>query len=326
MPVLADDDKGPALTIGLVNNMPDAALQATEQQFTSLLHKASGSRAVRLRKLSLPGLPRGPQAAASMAAHYATTDTLGRNRLDGMIVTGCEPRAPALRDEPYWPALAALCDWAAAHTASTLWSCLAAHAAVLHLDGVERRRLPAKRSGVFACEPTGSHPLVEAGGEPMSVPHSRWNDLPEADLVRAGYTVLTRSPEAGVDLFVKDRGSSRFVFFQGHPEYELETVGREYRRDVARFIRGERPDYPGLPRDYFDSATETAFLAVQQRAIQGSGAGPGAVALRDLPRDPGFRPGLAEGWQATVVPVFTRWLETLDAKSRTGRQPASIAA
>ena len=42
-----------------------------------------------------------------------------------------------------------------------------------------------------------------------------------------GYTILSRSPEAGVDSFVK-RTRSTFVSFQGHPEYEAATLFREY--------------------------------------------------------------------------------------------------
>ena len=44
-----------------------------------------------------------------------------------------------------------LVDWAKDHTASTIWSCLAAHAAVLHSDGIERRALEHKLFGVFDC-------------------------------------------------------------------------------------------------------------------------------------------------------------------------------
>ena len=42
-------DRGKHIEIGLVNNMPDAALQATERQFSSLLEAASGRLDVRLR-------------------------------------------------------------------------------------------------------------------------------------------------------------------------------------------------------------------------------------------------------------------------------------
>jgi hypothetical protein len=41
-----------ALRIGLVNNMPDAALRSTERQFRDLLASAAGERAVELKLFS----------------------------------------------------------------------------------------------------------------------------------------------------------------------------------------------------------------------------------------------------------------------------------
>lgn len=291
------------VTIGLVNNMPDAALQATERQFTTLLAAAAGDRPVRLRLLALPGVARSPETAAEIAARYGSTDILGGQPLDGLIVTGCEPVAQHLTDEPFWPDFTRLVDWAASHTVSTLWSCLAAHGAVLHRDGIARRRLPSKRSGLYGCTAVAADPLLAGVPPRLAMPHSRWNDLAEDDLVAHGYTVLTRSAEAGVDLFAKPAGSL-FVFVQGHPEYDLDSLAREYRRDVARFLKAERADYPTLPHAYFDAATEAAFAAVQRRAQ----ADRSAVGLRDLPRAIGFAPALAAAWQATVVPVFGNWL------------------
>ncbi len=316
MPVLLDIPAAPrpdALAIGLVNNMPDAALQATERQFTTLIGKAAGDRPVRLHLFALPGVERGPEAARMLAERYASTKSLPQTPLDALIVTGCEPRASALTDEPFWPDFARLVDWATANTVSTFWSCLAAHAAVLHLDGIARHRLPHKRTGIFACEGVRPHALLAGARGPFVVPHSRWNDLREPELEARGYTVLTRSPEAGVDLFVKEAGpdgGSLLVFFQGHPEYEPDSIAREYRRDVARFLRGERDDYPGMPHGYFDPATEATLQELRARAL----ADRRNVALKDLPRHTVLRDGLSETWQESLVPVFANWLAWVAAK------------
>ena len=68
-----------------------------------------------------------------------------------MIVTGAEPIAATLPEEPFWQDLTDMIDWAKTNTRSTIWSCLAAHAAVLHLDGIERQRLDTKCSGIYDC-------------------------------------------------------------------------------------------------------------------------------------------------------------------------------
>ena len=113
-------------------------------------------------------------------------------QIDGLIVTGAEPNAATLSEEPFWQDLAEIIDWAEANTRSTIWSCLAAHAAVLHLDGIERHRLDAKCSGVFDCTKTGDHWLTENVASPLKVSHSRLNELRDGDLTARGYQVLTR--------------------------------------------------------------------------------------------------------------------------------------
>ncbi len=53
-----------SLEIGIVNNMPDATLAATERQFKALIDHATAGRRVRVRFFALPGITarrrRGP--------------------------------------------------------------------------------------------------------------------------------------------------------------------------------------------------------------------------------------------------------------------------
>ena len=164
---------------------------------------ASHDRLVTLRHFSLPELPRAAAAQAYISQSYEDLSELWSSRLDGLIVTGTEPRASTLTDEPYWPTLTKLVEWAEGHTYSTVWSCLAAHAAVLHIDGIERRRLRKKLSGVFDCAKAAEHRIVAGAPSSWSVPHSRYNDLASDELIAHGYRVLSSSVEAGADLFIK---------------------------------------------------------------------------------------------------------------------------
>ncbi|MDF0521604.1 homoserine O-succinyltransferase [Bradyrhizobium yuanmingense] len=258
-------DAGAELTIGLVNNMPDAALKATERQFMKLLQAAAGSRRIRFHCFSLPSVKRSPEAKWHVESEYSNLSDLEHGKFDGLIVTGAEPIAPELDGEPYWRDLTNLVDWAKANTRSTIWSCLAAHAAVLHLDGIERRRLPAKCHGIFDCEIAANDTLTRSASAPLKVSHSRLNEIAEDDLVQAGYQVLTRSQEAGVDVFVRQY-ASRFVFFQGHPEYDALSLQREYLRDIGRYLARERETYPRVPVSYFDAATEEKLARFERKA------------------------------------------------------------
>ncbi|SED81119.1 homoserine O-succinyltransferase [Rhizobiales bacterium GAS191] len=291
------------IEIGLINNMPDAALQATERQFIELLDAAAGEFTVRMHFLSLPQVPRGDTVASHLQATYADMGELAAGRLDALIVTGTEPRAASLDQEPYWDSLTEIIDWAEHNTISTIWSCLAAHAAVLHLDGVRRHTLREKRFGVFACTPISDDPLLSGMPTPLSIPHARCNELKESELVSHGYRVLTRSSEAGVDMFVK-QWRSLFVFFQGHPEYDVDSLLREYRRDIGRFLRGESESCPPIPKNYFDARSESALLAFEA----GGRADRSPEMLASFPDDLVIRSELVRNWRASAIPVIRNWL------------------
>ena len=299
----------PRIEIGLVNNMPDTALQATERQFTSLLHEAARDDfEVNISLYGLAALPRSEQARTVMRGRYASSATLKRSGADAVIVTGAEPKAADLRDEVYWDELASLVDWARASTVASLWSCLAAHAAVLHLDGIVRQPLEAKCSGVFTFERVAQHPLGDGLPGLVRNPHSRKNALPVAELEAKGYRILTLSPRAGADVFVRP-GQSLFVFLQGHPEYDGDSLLREYCRDISRYLRGEQPLYPHSPFGYFDAETERSFRALAVRARQGpdqrllSWVGEIAAAMKP-----------ARPWRAHAVMLMRNWLEIIAAE------------
>jgi homoserine O-succinyltransferase/O-acetyltransferase len=253
------------IDIGLINNMPDAALNATERQFLALLRAAAGDIAVHLTLYTLPEVPR-TDFGREQVSRYSDFRNLWSSHHDGLIVTGTEPRAADLKDEPYWDSLTKVLEWAESHTYSTILSCLAAHAGILHLDGIVRRPLGDKRFGVFECVRVSDHPLTAAAPSHLQMPQSRWNEIPEEALLACGYRVLTRSEDAGVDAFVKER-KSLFVFFQGHPEYDATTLLLEYRRDIGRFLRRERDTYPPMPHGYFDEETVEALTALRERAL-----------------------------------------------------------
>src|SRR5580693_2032983 len=207
-----------AIRIALVNNMPDAALEDTELQFFDLLDAASGDVPVVVKLYSLTGVPRGDRGMRRLNSFYYGLDDLWNTQVDAMIMTGTEPQQANLRHEPYWCNLASVLDWAERNTVSTVLSCLAAHAGVLHSDGIERHRLSDKQFGVFEAA-VCDHEFTRHAASQMRFPHSRWNEVQEESLTSCGYTVLTKSAQAGVDAFVKQKRKSLFLHFQGHPEY-----------------------------------------------------------------------------------------------------------
>jgi homoserine O-succinyltransferase len=309
------------MVIALLNNMPDTALQATETQFSQLLRSAAGAQPLRLRLSSLPELPRSDAARAHLARSYWSLADIVADPPDALIVTGTEPRAPRLTDEPYWQSFLELLAWAQANTIASVWSCLAAHAAVLACDGIERQRLAIKRCGVYQHSILAGHPLLTDVSAPLAMPHSRWNELPPAALRQAGYTLLSWSADAGADAFVRHE-RSLMLFFQGHPEYEDTTLLKEYRRDVGRYLNAQQPHYPTLPCGYLSAAAEAALAAFQARALA---ARTGAL-LESFPFA-AVAAGLQNTWHAPAVAIYRNWLAFIAAARAAPRaaEPVSLA-
>ena len=233
------------IVVGIVNNMPDRALADTERQFAELLEEAGQEFDIRLRLYALDSVPRSPDTLRAMRGRYRSARALRRTRHDALIVTGAEPSEQRLTDEKFWGELLSVLDIARTRTRSTIFSCLAAHGAVLHWDSIERIALPTKLSGVFRSHLVELHPLMSGLGRAFSTPHSRLNGLDEATLQERGYRILARS-DAGADIFVKE-GDSLLVFLQGHPEYDAHSLIREFRRDLLRYLRGARETLPEPP-------------------------------------------------------------------------------
>jgi len=297
------------IRIAFVNNMPDAALEDTEMQFFELLEAAASDVPLRVKLYTLSGVPRGERGQEHLSRFYFSTDDLFDQQFDGMIMTGTEPRQSNLRDEPYWGALANVFDWAECNTVSTVLSCLAAHASVLHSDGIKRHPLSDKQCGVFAFTKAGNHELTSGTGDLVHFPHSRWNEVQADALTACGYLVLTHSVEGGVDSFVKQKQRSLFVHFQGHPEYDAQTLLKEYRRDIRRFLKRERETYPPMPKGYFDAAA--VKLAADFREL---GLSDRREELMEGFPEAALVGSLQKTWLSAAVSIYRNWLRYVAMK------------
>jgi homoserine O-succinyltransferase/O-acetyltransferase len=316
MPLLPFDARRPdTLVVGLVNNMPDPALKTTEWQMRDLLSRAAGAQTVSLRIFSLSEVPRSGMGRDYVRQHHEDIAALWRDGVDGLVVTGTEPKAARFEDEPYWPALERLIDWAEENTASAIWSCLASHAAAYHLDGIERQPLEQKMFGVFDCDRVIEHPLVN-GLLRWKTPHSRLNAVEAEALEAAGYQILSHSREAGVDMFIKQR-QSLFVFLQGHPEYDDVALFGEYRRDLRRFLNGENDRYPELAYGYFSEEVTDQLLDFRARATVHRDP----ALLRQFPAA-AIGAQLTAPWRETATHLYTNWLACLAASP--AQQPSSL--
>ncbi len=294
-------DRGRRLRVALINNMPDSALFSTQRQFIRLLEAGAEEFEISVAFMSLGSVKRSEEALREMAGLYRAASQLAAEAPDAVIITGAEPRAEELEQEPYWSELCGLFDVARRSAYSTLASCLAAHAIALRLDGVRRRRFERKWSGLYPIEVISAHPLTEGvGGAPT--PHSRWNGLEASDLIARGYRILTSAGAAGVDMFVKD-DDHLLLCLQGHPEYDSDTLAREFRRDVTRALAGAAA--PHVPDSYYAPEVERQIVSHLERMLSGAEA-------PHLPQMAMIGPEAT--WRAQGARVIANWLNAIRAR------------
>jgi len=239
------------LHIGLLNMMPDAALSATERQFFRLVGESNSIAQFYMHPFTLSELPRSEKGRAHIEKYYETFEQIKAQGLDALIITGANVTGSELSEEPFWQPLIEVIDWAYENVTSTLCSCLATHAVLEFRYNQKRKPLGYKRWGVYYHHVTNrDHPLVNGVNTKFDVPHSRYNEIDHAQFEQAGLHILAESKDAGVHLAVSE-DQFRLVFFQGHPEYDIISLLKEYKREIVLFSRGKRNDYPPFPDNYF---------------------------------------------------------------------------
>lgn len=249
------------LHIGLLNMMPDAALQATERQFIHLVGSANPIAQFYVYPFSLPELNRSEKAEEHVRRHYFAFDELAEAGLDALIITGANVIEPNLVEEAFWEPLMDVVRWARDNVTSTFCSCLATHALVKHYHDIDRRHLPQKQWGVYSHRVTRpDHPMLRDVNTRFDAPHSRHNDVSRQQFENAGCHVLAES-DIGVHLAVSP-DQFRILYFQGHPEYGAISLLKEFKREYNRYIAGERDRLPRLPENFFTADGERQAAAL----------------------------------------------------------------
>jgi homoserine O-succinyltransferase len=290
------------LHIGFLNMMPDAALQATERQFIRLVGGCNRIAQFFVYPFSLPGLERSEDTLAYIERYYSKFEDLRRDGLDALIITGANVANPALDQEPFWDPLIEIARWATDNVASILCSCLATHALLKHFHGIERQPLPAKRWGVYSHRVSANHPLLREINTRFDVPHSRFNDISRQQFENAGLTVLVESENDGVHMAVSP-DQLRVIYMQGHPEYDVNSLLKEFRRELHRYASGQR-DAPPLPENYFSAAAADVARKNLERAATARDSG---SAFEDtLEQDAGAL--LDNTWGDTAKAIINNWL------------------
>ena len=167
-----------------------------------------------------------------MESFYHTFDEIKNRRYDGMIITGAPVENLEFEDVDYWQELCCIMEWSKTNVHCTLHICWGAQAGLYYHYGLQKRQLPEKLFGVYEHTVLKRNsPIFRGFDDTFYAPHSRWTEIPQEEIRKVpGLELMAVSEAAGV-FAVKEKSGSQF-FVMGHPEYDRDTLAKEYFRDV----------------------------------------------------------------------------------------------
>ena len=229
------------LEIAIVNLMPTKV--DTEIQLLRLL--ANTPLQINIHLVQMEGHVSKHTGREHLERFYLSSDEVFTKRFDGMIITGAPVEQLKFEQVDYWEPLCRLMDYAKKNVYSTLYICWGAMAGLYHLYGINKHLLPQKLSGIYYSRliaPT--EPLLRGFDDYFPVPTSRYTMI-EPSEVEAVHSlqVLAKSKDTG--LTIAKSVDNRSIFMTGHLEYDVDTLAKEYRRDVERGLDIH------LPMNYF---------------------------------------------------------------------------
>ncbi len=217
------------LQILLLNLMPTKVV--TETQFSRLL--GNTPLQVELTLMHTSSHRSKNTSEEHLLAFYSTFDEIKHRKFDGMIITGAPVEHLPFEEVEYWDELCEIMDWSVTHVQSTFHICWGAQAGLYHHYGIGKHQLDKKMFGIFphSADSKGSM-LFRGFDDVFMVPHSRHTGVRREDIEAVPeLKIRASSPEAGV--FAVTIREGRQIFITGHPEYDADTLKKEYLRDVA---------------------------------------------------------------------------------------------
>lgn len=172
---------------------------------------------------------------------YEDFSSVRNKKWDGFIITGAPVEKYEFEDVDYWDELREIMDWSENNVTSTMHICWGAQAGLYYRYGVRKYDLPKKLSGIYEHHTFHRKtPLVRGFDDSFFVPHSRYTGVSKEDIVNNPHLEIVAGSEvAGPYLIIGDGGKN--IFVTGHPEYDVLTLDKEYKRDKKK---GLNPDIP----------------------------------------------------------------------------------
>jgi len=238
---LEKGDQEDLLQIAILNLMP--LKEDTELQ---LLRKLSTSgKSIKItffNVISYIGKTTNPE---HMKKFYSTFEEIKERKFDGLIITGAPVEQIEFEDVIYWTELTRIMEWSKTNVKSTLYICWGAQAGLYYHYGINKSLMDSKKFGIFKHNVLDKESKIINGFEEGFVaPHSRHTTVEEEKILQnPELTITSTSDEAGV--FIVENKKANQIFVTGHLEYAVDTLDKEYRRDISKGLKIE------IPQNYY---------------------------------------------------------------------------
>ena len=212
-----------------LNLMPTK--KTTEIQFARLL----GNSPLQIELTLMRTASYAPRNTESgyLRRFYRCLDDVRDEYFDGLIITGAPVEKMAFDAVDYWAELVEIMEWSRQHCFRRLGICWGGQALLYHFHGVEKHIMEAKRFGIYDHKLTAkASRLLNGFTDSFPMPVSRYTENRLEDIAHVPcLEVLVSSDETGAGI-VRDTPSGD-LYVLNHLEYDAETLGAEYRRDLA---------------------------------------------------------------------------------------------
>lgn len=226
------------LEVAILNLMP--LKEDTELQ---LLRKLSASgKNIKITFVNVTSYKSKTTAPEHMERFYSTFEEIKNKYFDGLIITGAPVEQMPFEEVDYWDELVKIMNWSEEHAKSTLHICWGAQAGLYHHYGIDKHLIPNKMFGIFEHKIDNKNSKILSGfSDGFKAPHSRHTTVYKEDIEKVPeLEVVSESDKAGV--FIVENKEKNQLFVTGHLEYAIDTLDKEYKRDLSKGLKIEMPE------------------------------------------------------------------------------------
>lgn len=226
------------LEVAILNLMP--LKEDTELQ---LLRKLSASgKNIKITFVNVMSYKSKTTALEHMERFYSTFEEIKNKYFDGLIITGAPVEQMPFEEVDYWDELVKIMNWSEEHAKSTLHICWGAQAGLYYHYGIDKHLIPNKMFGIFEHKINDKNSKILSGfNDNFKAPHSRHTTVYKEDIEKVSeLEIVSESDKAGV--FIVENKDKNQLFVTGHLEYAVDTLDKEYKRDLSKGLKIEMPE------------------------------------------------------------------------------------